>query len=72
MALSGRQCIVETHSEYLINRLRYRAASAPVENSLASQIKVYFVEKKDGSSHFRDAAINDFGAIVDRPDGFFI
>ncbi|WP_180828388.1 AAA family ATPase, partial [Vibrio parahaemolyticus] len=26
MSLNGRQIIIETHSEYIINRLRYRIA----------------------------------------------
>lgn len=71
MAFLGKQCIVETHSEYLINRLRFRAASAPVERSLVDLAKVYFVEKKEGASEFKEVTINEYGAILDWPDGFF-
>jgi predicted ATPase len=71
MALLGKQCIVETHSEYLINRLRFRIASALVNAPLSSSTKIYFVEKKADASTFREVLINDYGAIPDWPDGFF-
>lgn len=70
MALLGKQCIIETHSEYLINRLRFRAARAP-EDALSSLIKTYFVEKHDGNSAFRNVIVNRYGAIPDWPAGFF-
>lgn len=71
MAFCNKQCIVETHSEYLIDRLRFRMASAPIEEPLSSLAQVYFVEKMKGVSQFRSVKINDFGAITDWPDGFF-
>ncbi len=70
MALLGKQCIIETHSEYLINRLRFRAAAAK-DDALSSVMKVYFVEKKEGASVFRDVVVNKYGAIIDWPEGFF-
>lgn len=70
MAMLGKQCIIETHSEYIINRLRFRAAAAQDE-TISSLMTVYFVEKKEGSSVFRDVVVNKFGAITDWPEGFF-
>jgi predicted ATPase len=70
MAILGKQCIIETHSEYVINRLRFRAASA-AEDALSSIMKIYFVEKKAGVSSFRDVVVNKYGAITDWPEGFF-
>jgi predicted ATPase len=71
MGFCNKQCIVETHSEYLIDRLRFRMASAPIDAPLSELAKVYFVEKKKGISEFRQVKINDYGAITDWPDGFF-
>ena len=71
MALCNKQCIVETHSEYFIDRLRFRIASAPIENELNSQAKIYFVEKPAQDSLFREVEINEYGAITDWPEGFF-
>jgi predicted ATPase len=70
MSPLGKQCVLETHSEYLINRLRFRAAAS---NSyvISNRIKMYFVEKYGDSSSFRPVKIDQFGAIEDWPEGFF-
>jgi predicted ATPase len=70
MALLKKQCVIETHSEYLINRLRFRAAAAE-SDKVASQMTIYFVEKKEDKSQFRPIVVNEFGAIQDWPEGFF-
>ncbi len=71
MALCNKQCIVETHSEYFIDRLRFRIAAASPGKELNSQTKIYFVEKPFQGSSFREVVINEYGAISDWPDGFF-
>lgn len=66
----GKQCLVETHSEYLINRLRYFVASS--ENSkVADDTMIYFVEKDGGHSNYRPVTINKYGVIEEWPEGFF-
>lgn len=70
MAMLGKQCIIETHSEYIINRLRFRAAAAQDE-SISSLMKMYFVQKKEGTSVFDPVIVNKYGAITDWPEGFF-
>ena len=70
MALCNKQCIIESHSEYLIDRLRFRIAAAQAE-TLTDRAKIYFVEKPGAISTFREVTINEYGAIVDWPDGFF-
>ena len=71
MTVLGKQCIVETHSEYLINRLRFRTAAAGEKNPWISALKVYFVERPPEGSTFREVKINEYGAVMDWPDGFF-
>lgn len=71
MALSNRQCLVETHSEYLIDRLRFRIASSPLNDNLEKKTKIYFVEKPAQETKFREVPINEYGAISDWPKGFF-
>lgn len=71
MALCNKQCIVETHSEYFIDRLRFRIAAASPQRELTSQAKIYFVEKPSQSSSFREVIINEYGSISDWPEGFF-
>lgn len=71
MALCNKQCIVETHSEYFIDRLRFRIAAASSENELNTKTKIYFVEKPSQCSSFREVVINQYGAISEWPPGFF-
>lgn len=71
MTMLGKQCIVETHSEYLINRLRFRVASSGDENPWISAMKIYFTERSTEGSSFRDVKVNEYGAVLDWPDGFF-
>jgi len=71
MGLLGKQCVLETHSEYLINRLRFRAAAEKEKSEFAKAMKMYFVEKRGDTSVFRPVVVNEFGAIPDWPDGFF-
>ena len=71
MAFCNKQCIVETHSEYFIDRIRFRIAAASPEKELNNQAKIYFVEKRSQASYFREVVINEYGAISDWPEGFF-
>jgi predicted ATPase len=68
---SGRQCIVETHSEYLINRLRLKVAESPDSERLQEVMVIHFVERSGTVSSFRTVTINEFGAIPEWPAGFF-
>jgi predicted ATPase len=70
MARSGRQLIVETHSEYLVSRLRLRIAEDQSDETL-SHVGLVFAEQEDDVSEFRPIATDEFGAIHDWPKGFF-
>lgn len=70
MARLGVQCIIETHSEHIINRLRARIAEDP-QNAICNIVKIYFGEKEDGQTKFREVGVNKYGAIHDWPKNFF-
>jgi predicted ATPase len=70
LMLSGKQCIIETHSEYLISRLRYLAAMAE-DVAIAANTKIYFVEKPGVESVYREVTISEAGGIKNWPAGFF-
>jgi len=70
LIFAGKQCIVETHSEYLVSRLRYLTALS--ENIEFSRlIKIYFVEKPGDQSVYNEVALSESGVIRNWPDGFF-
>jgi predicted ATPase len=70
MAMLRKQCLIETHSEYLINRLRLRSVLAE-GSSVSELLKLYFVEMAGGLTSYRDVKINEYGTILDWPSGFF-
>jgi predicted ATPase len=69
-ARSGRQLIVETHSEHLISRLRKRAAESD-SDEIVSLFKIVFAELDNGATEFKPVATNRFGGIEEWPRGFF-
>jgi len=70
LVFAGKQCIVETHSEYLISRLRYLSAVAE-DVEISKLIKIYFVEKPQNQSVYTPVTILDTGVINNWPEGFF-
>jgi predicted ATPase len=66
---SGRQCLIETHSEYLIYRLRRRIAEA--NEKLEKRIDIYFTEQDEGQTAVRTVAVSKYGAISNWPKNFF-
>ncbi|TGK41273.1 AAA family ATPase [Leptospira andrefontaineae] len=70
MSYIGKQCIIETHSEYLINRLRQRAAVLKGDE-VADKVIIYFVEKKGGKSKYSPIKMNSYGKFDHWPEGFF-
>jgi predicted ATPase len=70
LTFAGKQCVVETHSEYLVSRLRYLSAVAK-DVPISDLIKIYFVEKPAGQSIYGEVTITETGVIKNWPDGFF-
>ena len=70
LSLLGKQCLLETHSEYLVERFRLRIAQAPDEQ-LNDKVKIYFTQKVDRETLCREVKVTKYGAIVDWPEDFF-
>ena len=71
---SGRQLIVETHSEYIVSRLRRRIAEdTSDEDALLFMSKIVFAERdsQTGVTTYREVELSPFGKIEDWPIGFF-
>lgn len=72
----GKQCIVETHSEHLINRIFVRMAQDDESKQdyigLRERTKILFAEKEGHYSHFKNVEPNEFGVIDEAtwPKGF--
>jgi len=70
IAQSGRHLLVETHSEYLISRLRRRMAEDP-KDSVNDQVGIYFANRIDGATTYSLVKTNEFGGVDDWPENFF-
>ena len=70
IAQSGRHLIVETHSEYLISRLRRRVAEDE-KDILQDTIGIYFAKRVNGATTYDLVQQNEYGGIDDWPENFF-
>jgi predicted ATPase len=67
---AGRQLVIETHSEHLVNRLRYRIAADETDET-HGLIQLVFAENRDGVTAYREPEINPYGGLGDDwPAGF--
>ena len=72
VAESGRQLIVETHSEYFVSRLRRRVVEDS-DDELLKLVKIVSAERdrETGETTYRDIDLTQYGEIQDWPKGFF-
>ena len=70
IAKCGKQCIIETHSDRLINRVRRRIAESS-DSTVMNLTQIYFVERLNGATKIITVEPNEYGAIPDWPKGFF-
>ncbi|AYG60011.1 AAA family ATPase [Rhizobium jaguaris] len=70
LGIDGKQTLLETHSEYLVDRLRFRIATSE-EDNIRPLVKILFSEKHDGCSALTPVEISEFGAILNWPADFF-
>jgi predicted ATPase len=70
IARSGRHLIVETHSEYMISRLRRRVAE-DMDDVLQDTIGIYFAKRVNGATTYDLVQTNQYGGIEEWPENFF-
>ena len=69
-ARSGRQLLVETHSEHLVNRVRRRVADPSGADE--GMVSLIFAEQHEGMTELRQSSIDPYGGSEsDWPTGFF-
>ncbi|USZ68318.1 DUF3696 domain-containing protein [Halorussus salilacus] len=66
---SGTNLIIETHSEYLLNRLQRRVVDGKIENK--DQLVIYFISKEGIESKVKEIKVSSSGSLSDWPEGFF-
>ncbi|WP_249116676.1 DUF3696 domain-containing protein [Ciceribacter sp. L1K23] len=70
LALDGKQMVLETHSEYLIDRIRLRIALSD-DPGAAQLVNILFTEKHSEESKITPVEVSEYGAISNWPKDFF-
>lgn len=70
VAASGRQMVVETHSDYLVTRLRRRTAEDDSETT-RQRIALVFAEHEGGTTNYTAVTPEADGSMTNWPAGFF-
>jgi predicted ATPase len=70
LALDGKQMILETHSEYLIDRFRLRVALSDTD-SVRPLVNILFSEKANGQTDLTSIDLNEYGGVLKWPKDFF-
>src|SRR5260370_15089626 len=66
----NKQCLIETHSENLVNQLRYHIVQSGGQDK--SDCIIYFVDQDEkGAAKFEPVEISPKGNILNWPEGFF-
>ena len=68
-AASGRQLIVETHSEYIIDRVRMEIRDRATDLK-AEDVSILFFERTDLDVHIHSLRFDEQGNLLDAPDGY--
>ena len=70
LAKCNKQCLIETHSENLVNQLRYHIVQSGGQDK--SDCIIYFVDQDEkGAAKFEPVEISPKGNILNWPEGFF-
>jgi predicted ATPase len=67
MALIGKRIAIETHSEYLIDKLIFLKLKHNIDDD---KINLIWVKKDEKGAYIEDLKYDDLGYIINPPDGF--
>ena len=66
---NGIQIILETHSEYIVNRIRRGIVLKSISSELVQMVN--FEQNRDGSANVSNVSMTESGGFADWPKGFF-
>lgn len=67
---TGRQLVVETHSEYLVNRLRLRMVEQELDQD-PDAVRLLYAKRSSGATEFEELRPDKRGMFDEWPEGFF-
>ena len=70
MVRAGKQIIIETHSEHLVNAIRVIAAEDE-SGDLSSKCEIFFIDIEDGVVKVSELSMKPDGTVPEWPHNFF-
>lgn len=67
-ANKGKRYLIETHSEYLLNRIRLKIVKGILKEE---DIKIYYLNQKECQTQIHDITFTRSGQIIGAPEDFF-
>lgn len=64
----GKQCVIESHGQHIIERLRLRIIQGSIDTS---DLSIQFFEGVHGRRIVREVEFNNYGNPIEWPSGFF-
>jgi len=69
MALTGRHMMIETHSEYILDKLIYLTLK---HEKMPSNLSMYWVKRNINESSIERIKYDDLGFIINQPEDFLV
>jgi predicted ATPase len=66
--MTGKQCLIETHSDYLVDRIRMEVRGGKVLKP--EDVSLLYFERADGDVRIHSLEIDRMGNIVNAPKGY--
>jgi predicted ATPase len=70
MARAGKQCVIETHSEHIVNAIRVAVAEDEL-GDLAPMCRVFYLDTGQGPPQVHELSIQPDGTMAEWPPSFF-
>lgn len=70
MTIAGRQVLIETHSEHIVNAVRVISAEDET-GKLSSSFGIFFIDAETGNPHVHEMSIKPDGTVTEWPTHFF-
>lgn len=70
MSRAGKQVLIETHSEHIVNMIRVLAAEDS-SSEIATMTKIFFIDSQDQRPIVHELSIGEDGSVSEWPESFF-
>ena len=70
MSIRGAKYVIETHSDFLIDRYRAKMREEVDKAKFKRPISILYCQKKEDGNHYQEVEVNNDGELVDPPEDY--